>query len=80
MFILIQSYAIEQFKLNNVVNIANFDFKIYFDAFTIFSLMQNAIEAFKKIDNVYILNVVDNVNNIVIKKINNKLTIVFINN
>ena len=42
--------------------------------------MQNAIETFEKIDNIYMLNVVDNVNNIVIKKINNKSTIVFVNN
>ena len=42
--------------------------------------MQNAIEMFEKINNVYILNVVDSVNNIVIKKINDKLTIVFVNN
>ena len=42
--------------------------------------MQNAIETFEKIDNVYMLNVVDNADNIVIKKIDNKSTIVFVNN
>ena len=42
--------------------------------------MQNATETFEKIDNVYMSNVVNNINNIVIKKINNKSTIVFVNN
>ena len=80
LLILIQNYAIVQFELNNVVNIANFDFEIYFDVFTIFSLMQNAIKTFEKIDNVYMSNVVDNVDNIIIKKIDDESTIVFINN